>query len=114
MGATVKSWEQNSTTLASEGKETDLIRVLRGIQDARYDTDKLVVDKSRGWSSPIIMSTMEKVQGEVKIIATVRPIADCLASLVKITKPDNITEFCKRGELAGHLFESYQVLKGWV
>ena len=48
MGATVKSWEQNSTTLASEGKETDLIRVLRGIQDARYDTDKLIVHKSRG------------------------------------------------------------------
>ena len=111
MGATVKSWEQNSTTLASEGKETDLIRILRGIQDARYDTDKLVLDKSRGWPSPIIMSTMEKVQGEVKIIATVRPIADCLASLVKIAKPDNVTEFCKRGEFAGHLFESYQVLK---
>ena len=111
MGAAVKAWEQNPTTKAGGGKEEDIIRILRGIQSGRYDTDKLVIDKSRGWSDPTIISTMEKVQGDVKIIATVRPVADCLASFVKIAGPDNVNDFCKRGELAAHLFNSYHTLK---
>jgi len=111
MGAAVKMWEQNPTTKASGGKEDDIIRILQGIQSNRYDTDKLVFDKGRGWSAPQIMKTMMKVQGDVKIVATVRPIAECLASFAKLLKPDNITEFCKRGKLAGHLFEAYEALQ---
>ena len=111
MGAVVQTWEQNPTTKASDGQEDDIIRILRGIQDSRYDTDKLVFDKSRGWPAPQIMQTMMKVQGDVKIIATVRPIAECLASFAKLMKPENITDFCKRNELAQHLFSTYETLK---
>lgn len=111
MGATVKVWEQDPTTKASEGQKEDIIRILKGIQDSRYDTDKLVFDKGRGWPAPQIMKTMMEVQGDVKIIAAVRPVAECLASFAKLMKPDNVTDFCKRGELAIHLFNSYQVLK---
>ena len=112
MGGAVKVWEQNPTTKASGGEENDIIRILQGIQNARYDTDKLVFDKGRGWSAPQIMKTMMKVQGDVKIVATVRPVAECLASFAKLTKPENITDFCKRGELAKLLFNSYETLKG--
>jgi len=111
MGGAVKVWEQNPTTKASGGEENDIIRILQGIQNARYDTDKLVFDKGRGWSAPQIMKTMMKVQGDVKIVATVRPVAECLASFAKLTKPENITDFCKRGELAKHLFNSYETMK---
>ena len=111
MGAAVQAWEQNPTTQASGGKQDDLIRILKGISDSRYDTDKLVIDKGRGWAAPQIMETMKRVQGDVKIIATVRPIADCLASFVKIAKPENVKAFCKNGELAQHLFSTYQNLK---
>ena len=111
MGAAVKMWEQNPTTKTSGGKEDDIIRILQGIQSNRYDTDKLVFDKGRGWAAPQIMKTMMKVQGDVKIVATVRPVVECLASFAKLTKPDNITEFCKRGKLANHLFESYAALQ---
>ena len=110
MGAAVKMWEKNPTTKASGGKEDDIIRILGGIQNTRYDTDKLVFDKSRSWADPQIIETMMKVQGDVKIIATVRPVVECLASFVKLVKPDNVTEF-SHGELAAHLFESYAVLK---
>jgi len=110
MGAAVKAWEQNPTTKASDGKQEDLIRILQGIQDSRYDTDKLVFDKSRGWVTPRIIQTLSKWQ-DVKIIATVRPMAECLASFVKIAKPDNIRDFCKKSELAQHLFSSYHILK---
>jgi len=111
MGAAVQMWEQNPITKASNGKEDDIIRILQGIQSNRYDTDKLVFDKGRGWPSPQIMKTMMKVQGDVKIVATVRPLVECLASFAKLMKPDNIADFCKRGEEAQHLFNSYAVLQ---
>jgi hypothetical protein len=111
MGAAAKMWEQNPITKASGGKEDDIIRILQGIQSNRYDTDKLVFDKGRGWPPPQIMKTMMKVQGDVKIVATVRPLVECLASFAKLMKPDNIAEFCKRGELAQHLFNSYAALQ---
>ena len=110
MGATVKAWESSPITKAGDGKQKDLIRILQGIQDSRYDTDKLVFDKSRGWVDPRIIQTLSKWQ-DVKIIATVRPMAECLASFIKIAKPDNIRDFCKNSELADHLFASYDVLK---
>jgi hypothetical protein len=114
MGGAVKVWEQNPTTKASGGEENDIIRILQGIQNARYDTDKLVFDKGRGWSAPQIMETMMKVQGDVKIVATVRPVVECLASFAKLIKPANITDFCKRDELAEHLFENLQIHEGWL
>ena len=111
MGAAVQSWEQNPTTIAQGGTKKDLYRILRGISKARYSTTKTVFDKGRGWPSPQIIETMIKVHGEVKIVATVRPIADCLASFVKIAKPDNVRDFCKNSQLSQHLFSSYQELK---
>ncbi len=111
MGGAVKVWEEEAFTKASGGEENDIIRILQGIQNARYDTDKLVFDKGRGWPAPQIMKTMMKVQGDVKIVATVRPVAECLASFAKLMKPENITDFCKRSELAKHLFSSYDTLK---
>ena len=111
MGAAAKAWEQNPTTQASGGTQKDLIRILKGIAEERYDTDKLVFDKSRGWPDPTIIKTMRKVQGDVKIVTTVRPIAECLASFAKIAKPDNVADFCKNSQLAQHLFSSYYNLK---
>ena len=65
MGAAVKTWEQEPTTKASGGEEDDIIRILQGIQNARYNTDKLVFDKSRNWLPPQIIKTMTRVQGDV-------------------------------------------------
>ena len=111
MGAAVKMWEQEPTTKASGGEEDDIIRILQGIQNARYKTDKLVFDKSRSWLAPQIIKTMARVQGDVKIVTTVRPVAECLASFAKLTKPENITDFCKRSRLAQHLFSTYENMK---
>ena len=110
MAAVVLSWEGNPNTKASGGKEKDMIRILKSIYDARYDTDKLVFDKSRGWPYPQVIETISQFQ-DVKIVATVRPIADCLASFIKIIKPDNVEIFCKSDEQAIHLFRSYKALK---
>jgi len=111
MGAAVSLWEQSPATKAQGGQDEDIIRILRGIQNARYNTDKLVFDKGRDWPQPINMKTMMEVQGDVKIVATVRPVAECLASLAKLIKPDNITHFCKHSEVAEHVFFTYNILK---
>jgi len=111
MGAAVQAWEQSPTTRASGGTKKDLYRILKGIISSRYTTKRVVFDKGRGWCAPQIIKTMGKVQGEVKIIATVRPIAECLASLVKIGKPDDVLDFCKNSELSQHLMNSYYTLR---
>ena len=111
MGAAVQAWESNPTTQAQGGTQKDLIRILKGIAKSRYSVKATVFDKGRGWPAPGVMQTMQKVQGDVKIVATVRPIADCLASFVKIAKPDDVRDFCKNSQLAQHLMSSYHTLK---
>ena len=109
MGAAVREWEHNPTTKATNGTEEDLIRILKGISDSRYNTEKMVFDKSRSWADPQIIETISKFQ-EVKIVATVRPTVECLASFVNISKPEDINEFFK-GPLVNHFFSSYYTLK---
>ena len=55
---------------------------------------------------------MAKVLGhKPKIIATVRNIPDCVASMVRIAKPENMEEFLRTSELVSHVKESYQTLE---
>ena len=109
MGAAVREWGNNPTTKAINGTEEDLIRILKGISESRYATEKMVFDKSRSWAQPQIIETVSRFQ-EVKIVATVRPTVECLASFVNISKPENINEFFK-GPLVNHFFSSYYTLK---
>ncbi|NDA73767.1 MAG: segregation/condensation protein A [Betaproteobacteria bacterium] len=83
---------------------------MRGCIDAFYDdTDKpVIIDKSRGWPIPQIMGAMAQVLGRpCKIIATVRPVPDCMASFVRVAKPDDLDAFMYSGQLADHLKAAY-------
>ena len=120
MGAAIEEWEKSPMTAASGDTQEDLFRILKGIMNSCYDTDKLVFDKSRSWLCPEVMSTMVKLQDDIKIVATVRPIAECLASFIHIlrcsTSPkrnraDNVKDFCKNSEYAAYLFLIYHALK---
>lgn len=112
MGAAITSWERNPATHASQHIVDDGLRMLKGLADAYYANreEKFIIDKGRGWPAPGIISTMEKIQGDVKIITTVRPIRECLASFIKLCKPDDVYEFFK-SQLVQHLFSSYNNLK---
>ena len=92
LNAAKQVWDQSAATKADGGKESDIIRILRSIQDARYETDKLVFDKARNWCVPETIKTMIKVQGDAKIVATVRPVAECLASFAKLINPEDSKE----------------------
>jgi hypothetical protein len=117
MGSTVHSWEESPE--AKNGEPiTTLYDMLGGLIHSKYKntSEQVIIDKNRGWPAPPIMDTMGNVLGQQpKIIATVRPIAECLASFVKISKyTGDIKEFIKSSPLANHLFMSYSTLKeGW-
>ena len=91
----------------------DCIEVLKHKRYANIDSP-IIFDKGRGWANFEIIEIMSKLQDDIKIVATVRPMNECLASLVKIVKPDNTVKFST--ELINNvatlqLFDSYNDLK---
>jgi sulfotransferase len=113
MGAVAKQWDTDITIHTQGRDDTEFHRMLKGLMDAKYATiDKpIVIDKNRDWPSPIIMRTMEKVLGEKpKIIATVRNVPDCVASFVRVSKPENVQQFLQSTHLVDVIKASYQTL----
>lgn len=115
---TLRAWADSMSTHATPDKvkaEAEIQRILRTVCEAKYaEVDKpIILDKARGWASDVNIPTMAKVLGhKPKIIATVRNIPDCVASMVRVAKPDNLAEFLRTSELVNHVKESYQTLEG--
>jgi hypothetical protein len=108
------AWHQNNLLVDNDPERKKLAHTMRGVIDAFYETtDKpVVIDKARNWPIPVIMHAMAQVLGrKPKIIATVRSIPDCMASFVRVAKPDNLDEFVINGSLANHLKGSYLTLQ---
>ena len=104
------TWHSAGLLNENDPDRKKLAQTMRGMIDAFYeDTDKpVVIDKGRGWPIPIIMGAMTQVLGhKPKIIATVRPVPDCMASFVRVAKPENLDDFMYSGQLADHLKAAY-------
>jgi len=113
LGAVVMTFETNPATLAGQCDVSELYRTLKSICDTKYINIKepIIFDKGREWPTPAVIDTMKKVLGEVKIVATVRPIADCIASFYLIDKSSlPIEKWIKSSELMEHLLLSYKTL----
>jgi sulfotransferase len=109
LGSLVSAWKGGILGGTDPDKER-LVQTMRGTIDAFYETTNkpVVIDKSRGWPTPNIMQTMARVIGDKpKIIATVRSVPDCMASFVRVAKPENLDEFMQTSPLTAHLKESY-------
>ena len=107
-------WHKNNLLGENDKDRTKLANIMRGVIDAFYDsTEKpVVLDKSRNWPTPVIMEAMSQVlDRKVKIIATVRSIPDCMASFVRVAKPENLDDFLINGPLADHLKGAYTALQ---
>ena len=115
MGAAAAAWESSPMVQKGDQLLADLYPVLGAMAKAKYAdrAETVIIDKSRGWPDPKIMGTMAKALGEQpKIIATVRPVAECLSSFIKISKYEgSVKDFVKYSQLAAHLFSSYYTLK---
>jgi hypothetical protein len=113
MGAVAKQWDTDITVHSQGRDDTEIYRMLKAVMEAKYaKVDKpVVIDKNRGWPSPTIMRTMEKVLGgKPKIIATVRNVPDCVASFVRVCAPDNVQQFLQTTHLVDIIKSSYQTL----
>lgn len=118
MGAAVQQWESSPTTLAGKRNEAEILSILSGMAEAavRRHGKPLLLDKSRSWSNPNIIQTMEKALGrKAKIVTTVRNTEDCAASFVRVAKPDDLHGFLNGHPLIDHLKGSYALLHaGWL
>lgn len=104
------TWHSAGLLNQNDPERKKLAQTMRGAIDAFYeDTDKpVIIDKGRGWPVPVVLSAMGQVLGRPpKIIATVRSVPDCMASFVRVAKPENIDEFMASGQLADHLKAAY-------
>lgn len=109
------AWHQNNLLVDNDPERKKLAHTMRGVIDAFYEEvpKPVIIDKARNWPIPVIMQAMGQVLGhKPKIIATVRSIPDCMASFVRVAKPENLDEFLTNGNLAAHLKQSYQTLQG--
>ena len=108
------TWHSAGLLNENDPTREKLAQTMRGCIDAFYaDTDKpVIIDKSRGWPIPQIMGAMSQVIGrQCKVIATVRPVPDCMASFVRVAKPADLDEFMYSGQLADHLKAAYLSLE---
>ncbi len=114
MGSVCSTWESSPITVAQNEKPEDVYRVLKSIIKGKYENVKkpIIIDKSRGWVNPKIISTMKNVlEYDPKIIATVRSTSDCASSFVRVAKPPDVSDFLRNSPLIGHLKSSYAELK---
>jgi len=113
MGAVAQRWETDTSLHVQGRNDNEVIDLLRGMMLAKLKTiDKpIFIDKSRGWPAPSIMKTMTKVLGhKPKIIATVRDIPNCVASFVRVVKPNNVQKFLSETHLINVIKSSYKTL----
>jgi len=88
-------WETNTTltTVQSDGlKKEECVEVLKQYRYGKVDCP-IIFDKSRTWTDLEVIKLMMKNQAEVKIVATVRPINECLASVYKLIRPSKNAEY---------------------
>lgn len=118
LGAALNSlataWHQDNLLIENDKDRSKLAHTMRGVIDAFYDDTKkpVVIDKARNWPTPVIMQAMSQVLGhKPKIIATVRSVPDCMASFVRVAKPENLDDFLYNSSLAAHLKASYLILQ---
>jgi hypothetical protein len=114
LGSVVKAFEASVATKASGKNKAQLYKSLKAICDSQYRdrTEEVVFDKGREWPASVIMETMEKSIGDIKIVATVRPMAECIASFYEVDNKDiPIKQWMKESTLMEHLMFSYDSLK---
>jgi len=108
------AWENQELLYGDDTDGSRLNTSLAGVVDSYYkDCEQpIIIDKSRGWSFPETMQMLAGItNNKPKIIATVRSIPDCMASFVRVAKPDNLDEFIEKDPLCQYLKGSYQVLE---
>jgi hypothetical protein len=104
------SWEVDLNTTSLNHTSLDIHRSIDALMGAWHDTDKMVFDKGRTWAEVQAIELISNFR-DVKIVVTVRPIVECVASLVRICEPEDVEYFCKSSRFMKHLRASYLIIK---
>ena len=110
LDALANVWHSQGLLGENDKERTKLAQTMGAVIEAFYEDveEPVIIDKGRGWPIPTIMQAMSQVIGaKPKIIATVRSIPDCMASFVRVAKPDDLDEFIYSGVLSTHLKAAY-------
>ena len=108
------TWHNDPLLIENDKDRSKLAQTMRGVIDAFYKelSKPIIIDKSRNWPTPVIMQAMAQVLGQKpKIVATVRSVPDCMASFVRVAKPENLNDFLFTSHLTHHLKGSYKTLE---
>ena len=114
LDALANVWHSQALLGENDKERTRLSQTMCAVIEAFYEDveEPVIIDKGRGWPIPTIMQAMSQVIGaKPKIIATVRSIPDCMASFVRVAKPDDLDEFIYSGVLSTHLKAAYVSLQ---
>ena len=114
LDALANVWHSQGLLGENDKERTKLAQTMGAVIEAFYEDveEPVIIDKGRGWPIPTIMQAMSQVIGaKPKIIATVRSIPDCMASFVRVAKPDDLDEFIYSGVLSTHLKAAYVSLQ---
>jgi len=117
IGTVIMARNNNPSEKSQDPDEKLIHGMIRGMIEGRYSenySDKIIIDKSRGWTNPGVMTTMNAaMKRPMKIIATVRNVDECLASFVELKKvpSDKVRDFILNDQMPAHLRESFKTLK---
>ena len=65
MGSLCRAWESSPEITSQSTDKEEAYRMLRSLLQSKYEpiNKPIIIDKSRGWVAPAIMTTMEQVLG---------------------------------------------------
>ena len=104
----------NQTREISSSDPEELFSCLNGLMHGKYKSHKepVLIDKAREWVNPEAIELLTSTLGQPpKIIMTVRPMVECLASLYSISKATDFSEWFHHSDLCASLKESYKLFK---
>ena len=106
----VKTFANNDSSAADMKKVGEL---LKATVTAHYRDreEEFVFDKGRYWPSPNLIELMMKLQGDIKIVTTIRPVVECMASYVRLIKPKDVKTFCYSDSIIQQVMVIHDVMK---
>ena len=113
----IKDHNESLAALAGEIPQEELMTTLRAVLEAKYFNrdEKFIFDNGRCWPDPTNMGVLTDMMGESpKIVAMVRPMAECVVSFYLIDCPDRkigIKEWVRTSELYSFLVRCYTSLE---
>ena len=114
LGAMTTTFLDDPSTGAGECTDKELFRMLNGTIEAKYSdrVEPIIFDKGRFWPGTKVMETMREATGEpIKIVATVRPMAECVASFMLVDGATNAKQWMKKSPHFEHLMFSYDLIR---